>query len=260
VAIWAGLVLFGMSASGQYVFPYGLVSFRNLNPDRPVYFLEEGTLAKDFFAQVLAGPVGATLAPIPQVGSQVPYVATDVIPGYFDGGDGYVPGVDPRGLADFAVRVWKGATNYDDAPFRGQSARWNQATGFELLGGIPPVVANLEIPAPIILTAGLPANQALASASVSKGVITAVTVTQAGGDYASAPTVSIVGGGGTGAIATAILTNGAVSQVVVSNPGSNYTSNPSVVIGPPFGFATGLLAWWRGEGNADDDLGFHPGQ
>ncbi|KKS83891.1 MAG: Carbohydrate-binding protein [Candidatus Gottesmanbacteria bacterium GW2011_GWA1_43_11] len=46
--------------------------------------------------------------------------------------------------------------------------------------------------------------------------------------YTSAPTVTILGGGGTGASATATITGGKVSAVTVTNGGSGYTSVPSV--------------------------------
>ncbi|MGD9691869.1 MAG: DUF2589 domain-containing protein [Phycisphaerales bacterium] len=49
-----------------------------------------------------------------------------------------------------------------------------------------------------------------------------------GSGYTSAPTVGFSGGGGTGAAATAIVTNGAVTAITLDNAGSGYTSAPTV--------------------------------
>ena len=76
---------------------------------------------------------------------------------------------------------------------------------------------------------------ALASASITSGIVTAISVTNAGGLYASTPTVSIqspVGLGST-ATATATVVNGAVTAVTVSYGGTGYTSTPQVLIDPP---------------------------
>jgi hypothetical protein len=260
LGIWGCLTLFGNMAKCQDLFPYGLVFFSNLYSEKPVYYLEEGTLATKFYAQVLGGPPGGTLTPIALVGEQQPHVATNYAPGFFDDAVAFVPGVAPRESAEFVVRVWTGATNYAAAPFKGQSARWTQVTGYDTFGGPPPVIARLQIPAPVILTPVPPEEQAQAMATVSNGVVTVITLTHGGSEYVVPPTVAILGGGGIGAVATATITNGAVFQVAVQNPGNNYNSAPTIVIAPPFDFGTGLLAWWRGEGNADDDLGLHPGQ
>ena len=64
------------------------------------------------------------------------------------------------------------------------------------------------------------------------GGITAITVTNQGSGYTSAPAVTLTGGGGTGATAVAVLGTGAnagkVVSVNVTNPGSGYTSAPTV--------------------------------
>lgn len=62
--------------------------------------------------------------------------------------------------------------------------------------------------------------------------VTAITITNAGAGYETAPAVDFTGGGGTGAAATAVLgTGGAAGTVVainITNPGSGYTSAPTV--------------------------------
>ena len=62
------------------------------------------------------------------------------------------------------------------------------------------------------------------------------------GDYA-APTVTISGGGGTGATATAaISTNGAVTALTITNAGSGYTSAPTVSFTPSTSGGAGSYA------------------
>ena len=58
--------------------------------------------------------------------------------------------------------------------------------------------------------------------------VSAVTVTNQGVNYTSAPTVSFSGGGGSGATATATITGDAVTAVTVTGSGSAYTSAPTV--------------------------------
>lgn len=74
--------------------------------------------------------------------------------------------------------------------------------------------------------------------------VTAITVTNQGSGYATAPTVALTGGGGTGAAATAVLGTGAdagkVVSVRVTNPGTGYTSAPSVAFSG--GSGTGAAA------------------
>jgi hypothetical protein len=69
------------------------------------------------------------------------------------------------------------------------------------------------------------------------GPVTALTITNAGSGYTSAPTVTISGGGGSGATAHAIVgTIPETSQyqtiiaLVLDTPGQGYTSTPTVVI------------------------------
>ena len=79
----------------------------------------------------------------------------------------------------------------------------------------------------------------MATATVSDGVITAITVTQTGESYAATPTVTIfdLAGTGSGATATAVMEedgNGGfkVVSIVVGSGGSGY-SQPIVSIGTP---------------------------
>jgi len=61
--------------------------------------------------------------------------------------------------------------------------------------------------------------------------VTGITVTEPGAGYATAPAVTISGGGGTGMTATSVIDgNGAVTAVNITNPGSGYDSEPDVAI------------------------------
>jgi autotransporter-associated beta strand protein len=46
--------------------------------------------------------------------------------------------------------------------------------------------------------------------------------------YSTAPTVTITDGGGSGATATAVLTNGIVTSITLTNAGAGYTSSPTI--------------------------------
>jgi formylglycine-generating enzyme required for sulfatase activity len=80
------------------------------------------------------------------------------------------------------------------------------------------------------LEAGRPA---VATATVTAGLVSGVVLVDGGDGYLSAPSVAFVGGGGTGASAVAILNGNAVGAIVVTTAGGGYTSAPSVVIGGP---------------------------
>lgn len=79
---------------------------------------------------------------------------------------------------------------------------------------------------------GVPAT---ATATISGGAVTGITVTNGGSGYTTAPTVNFYGGGpvvngGNKARATAVITNGAVTGITLNNGGSGYTSIPAVTI------------------------------
>ena len=75
-----------------------------------------------------------------------------------------------------------------------------------------------------------------ATATVSGGAVTAIAIYQglSGRGYTSAPTVTLVGGGGTGATATATIdTNGSITGFVITAGGSGYATAPTVLITHP---------------------------
>jgi CubicO group peptidase (beta-lactamase class C family) len=71
---------------------------------------------------------------------------------------------------------------------------------------------------------------ALATATVSNGEISAITVTSPGGIYSAPPRVKIVGGGGHGATAQATIDAGdAVNSISIVKPGTGYIAPASVI-------------------------------
>lgn len=76
---------------------------------------------------------------------------------------------------------------------------------------------------------------ATATATISGGAITAISITNGGSGYTSAPTVNFYGGGaivngGAKARATATITNGIVTAIALNNGGSGYTTVPTIVV------------------------------
>ena len=65
--------------------------------------------------------------------------------------------------------------------------------------------------------------------SYHSGGIGSVSITNAGTNYTSVPTVAFTGGGGSGATAYAVLTGDAVKNIVITDKGNGYTSAPTVV-------------------------------
>ncbi|HEX8174271.1 MAG TPA: hypothetical protein VF543_04020 [Pyrinomonadaceae bacterium] len=81
--------------------------------------------------------------------------------------------------------------------------------------------------------------QATATAQVSGGEVTGLTVTNGGYGYSNLlpPVVTIVGETGAGALVNAVVTNGIVTGFQVVSPGSGYTDPPQVTIAPSQAFS-----------------------
>jgi hypothetical protein len=88
-------------------------------------------------------------------------------------------------------------------------------------------------------------------ATPTSGFITTINVTFGGSGYSSAPAVTIFGGGGSGASASATISNGVVIAISV-NPGGNgsgYSSAPTVTVAsPPPDLA--YLTYWSNDGTS----------
>jgi hypothetical protein len=74
-----------------------------------------------------------------------------------------------------------------------------------------------------------------ATAATTSNAVSAITVTNGGSGYTTAPTISFTGGGGTGATATATVSGGIITAITVGAGGSGYTTAPTVVITPAAG-------------------------
>jgi len=68
----------------------------------------------------------------------------------------------------------------------------------------------------------------------SAGEVVEVGVANAGTGYTEAPAVTFTGGGGSGAAATATISGGVVTAITLTNNGSSYEDVPSVFINVPF--------------------------
>jgi hypothetical protein len=72
---------------------------------------------------------------------------------------------------------------------------------------------------------------AVATAEISPaGTVENITVTEGGSNWTGTPTIILNGGGGTGALATATVTGGVLTGIAVTNKGTGYTSQPTVEI------------------------------
>ncbi|HEY1787636.1 MAG TPA: tail fiber domain-containing protein, partial [Verrucomicrobiae bacterium] len=83
------------------------------------------------------------------------------------------------------------------------------------------------------------------------GFITAIDVAFGGSGYVTAPVVTIFGGGGTGAMATATISNGVVKAVNINTGGNgaNYTNAPTVTIAAPPPALT-YTTYWSNDGTS----------
>lgn len=80
-------------------------------------------------------------------------------------------------------------------------------------------------------------KQAKASATIAGGLVTGLTLVNAGSGYTSNPTLTFSGGSGTGATAAAVV-GYSVASITLTNGGSGYASTPNVTIAAPGGSGT----------------------
>ncbi len=98
------------------------------------------------------------------------------------------------------------------------------------------------------------APPAKATAALDGAAVGSITLTSSGGGgHTSAPAVTITGGGGIGATATATVTKGVVTAIDITNGGSSYYGDPAVTIATPWlatwgsvvaGVAAGACIGW----------------
>lgn len=68
----------------------------------------------------------------------------------------------------------------------------------------------------------------------SQGKVVEVGVANAGTGYTEVPAVTFTGGGGSGAAATATISGGVVTAITVTNNGSSYENVPTVYVNTPY--------------------------
>ena len=79
-------------------------------------------------------------------------------------------------------------------------------------------------------TSYIPVQRSLSDYFYGSGAIQSITVGTGGSNYAAASTSITITGDGTGATATAIITGGVITGVTVSTPGSGYTYATATVV------------------------------
>ncbi len=75
--------------------------------------------------------------------------------------------------------------------------------------------------------------QAFATPVVFFGFVVSANIVSPGSGYVSAPAVIITGGGGSNAVASANMSGGSVSSITILNAGYGYTNTPVIQITPP---------------------------
>jgi len=125
----------------------------------------------------------------------------------------------------------------DDATAQCNNISFGDATAHLAMGTATSV---LSVYGNFSITVG---TVATATAEISGGVVSKVTIVNGGAFYTTAPSVSFSGGGGTGAAATATISGGVVTEISITNGGSGYTTLPTVTISAPY---SGFSDWIAG--------------
>ena len=84
-----------------------------------------------------------------------------------------------------------------------------------------------------LVTSTNTSRPATATANLTGPFVTSYTIVDPGAGYATAPAVTITGGGGSAATATASVSGGVVTNITANTTGSGYASAPTVTIAPP---------------------------
>lgn len=90
-------------------------------------------------------------------------------------------------------------------------------------------------PSAILHIENFSGTPATATATISGGAVTGITINNGGSGYTSMPTINFYGGGsvvngGSKARATAVISNGQVTGITINNGGSGYTTAPAVTV------------------------------
>jgi hypothetical protein len=123
-------------------------------------------------------------------------------------------------------KKWRDTLITDVTSSKTTSSINSRAAGYQTtmygLGGIKVINAGSGYTVPTVTINGVGGSGATATATVSGGKVSAITITSGGTGYTSAPTISISGGAGTGATATATISGGKVSAITLTSGGSGY--------------------------------------
>jgi CubicO group peptidase (beta-lactamase class C family) len=135
--------------------------------------------------------------------------------------------------------------------------RWFKMVANNITGPLAMRSTYLEVPSSASGRASAGYDRALATATVSNGEVSSISVFNHGGPYATAPNVQIVGGGGSGATATAVLdsSTGTVKAITVSNGGSGYVAPPTVTFSSGTAVAQAVVSGGRIAGISRSDGG-----
>lgn len=102
----------------------------------------------------------------------------------------------------------------------------------------------------------VPGSGAAATAAVTGGEVSAISLSAGGAGYSNGAIVTISGGGGSGATATATVTGGVITAITVTAEGSGYTAAPLVTITDANGGMSAQLTALRNASGAWNGLAF----
>lgn len=142
-------------------------------------------------------------------------------PGIITGFSGLVAGTNYNALTTTITATGGGGSGFSAKPTF-TTTTFNISSSFAIVSGGTGYTTGQSL----VFTGG-GGSGAVATITATGGVITAITLTNAGSGYSSVPIVS-VSGAGSGANITCYLT-GTINGMNIINGGSNYTTTPTLV-------------------------------
>ena len=144
-------------------------------------------------------------------------------PGVITGFSGLVAGTNYNALTTTITATGGGGSGFSAKPtFTSTTFTLCSGSAFTIVSGGTGYTTGQSL----IFTGG-GGSGAVGTITATGGVITSITLTNAGSGYSSAPVVS-VSGGGSGANITCYLT-GTINGMTIINGGSNYSTTPTLV-------------------------------
>jgi hypothetical protein len=103
-------------------------------------------------------------------------------------------------------------------------------------------VAPVGVTATGTVARGTTATATANAGNLNAGALTGTaTISNAGSGYQTAPSITVSGGGGNGGVATATVTNGQISSITLSG-GTGYTSAPTLQVAQPNGLVVTITS------------------